>query len=67
VPFVDDGLRDGEAVRSWMTGRFREVLAAQSAPWELLTGDYATRLRAAVGACDDLLARGWSFAPPLSH
>jgi HTH-type transcriptional repressor of NAD biosynthesis genes len=67
VPFVDDGLRDGEAVRSWMTGRFREVLAAQSAPWELLSGDYATRLRAAVGACDDLLARGWSFAPPLSH
>lgn len=67
VPFVDDGLRDGEAIRAWMTGRFRETLAAQQAPWRVLTGSYATRLRAAVAACDGLLAEGWSFAPPLSH
>jgi HTH-type transcriptional repressor of NAD biosynthesis genes len=67
VPFVDDGLRDGEAIRAWMTVRFREVLAAQGAPWQVLTGPYATRLRAAVAACDGLLAAGWSFAPPLSH
>jgi HTH-type transcriptional repressor of NAD biosynthesis genes len=65
VPFVDDGLRDGEAIRAWMTGRFREVLAAQDAPWRVLTGSYPARLRAAVAACDDLLTPGWSFAPPL--
>lgn len=27
VPFVQDGLRDGEHLRPWMTKRFREVLA----------------------------------------
>jgi NadR type nicotinamide-nucleotide adenylyltransferase len=67
VPFVDDGLRDGERVRAWMTGRFERELAAQGVPWRVLTGSCASRLRAAVGACDDLLAAGWSFAPPLSH
>lgn len=67
VPFVDDGLRDGAEIRAWMTGRFRAVLATQTAPWLTLTGGYPERLRAAVAACDDLLARGWSFTPPLSH
>jgi HTH-type transcriptional regulator, transcriptional repressor of NAD biosynthesis genes len=67
VPFVDDGLRDGEDVRAWMTARFERELAARGVPSVVLTGCYAARLRAAVGACDDLLAAGWSFAPPLSH
>jgi NadR type nicotinamide-nucleotide adenylyltransferase len=66
VPFVDDGLRDGERIRSWMTGRFRSELAASGVPHLELTGSYAERLRAAVRACDALLARGWDFAPPLS-
>jgi HTH-type transcriptional regulator, transcriptional repressor of NAD biosynthesis genes len=66
VPFVDDGLRDGEQIRSWMTGRFRAELAASGVPHLVLTGGYAERLRAAVSACDALLARGWDFAPPLS-
>jgi HTH-type transcriptional repressor of NAD biosynthesis genes len=62
VPFVQDGLRDGEAIQGWMTGRFREVLDAQPVPWRVLTGGYADRLRAAVAACDDLLARGWIWS-----
>ena len=66
VPFVDDGLRDGETIRSWMTGRFRTELAARDVPHLVLTGCYADRLRTAVAACDDLLARGWFFAEPLS-
>lgn len=66
VPFVDDGLRDGEAIRSWMTGRFRHELAARGVPHVVLTGRYRARLRAAVAACDALLARGWFFAEPLS-
>jgi HTH-type transcriptional regulator, transcriptional repressor of NAD biosynthesis genes len=64
VPFVDDGLRDGEAIRTWMTGRFRDELAASGVPHLLLTGPYRERLAAAVAACDDLLAKGWDFAPP---
>jgi NadR type nicotinamide-nucleotide adenylyltransferase len=67
VPFVDDGLRDGESIRSWMTGRFRAVVGAAGVRHQELTGSYPQRLRAAVAACDDLLARGWAFAPPLSQ
>jgi nicotinamide riboside kinase len=33
VPFVQDGLRDGEHVRGPMTDWFREALVAQPAPW----------------------------------
>ena len=39
VPFADDGLRDGEHLRPWMTGRFREVLGAGGTPWRELRGD----------------------------
>ena len=66
VPFEDDGLRDGEAIRGWMTARFEAELRAAGVPHVILTGGYAQRLRAAVCATDDLLARGWHFAPPLS-
>jgi HTH-type transcriptional repressor of NAD biosynthesis genes len=66
VPFVDDGLRDGEHIRRWMTGRFRAELAAHGVPHLVLTGGAGERLRAAVAATDALLARGWSFDPPLS-
>ncbi|GIF19766.1 NadR type nicotinamide-nucleotide adenylyltransferase [Actinoplanes tereljensis] len=66
VPFQDDGLRDGEHLRTWMTGRFRAELDSQPVPHLVLTGSYRQRLRAAVAATDDLLARGWIFATPLS-
>ena len=66
VPFVDDGLRDGESIRSWMTGRFRELVTDSRVRNRELTGSYADRLRAAVAACDDLIARGWSFTAPSS-
>ncbi|HEX5201994.1 MAG TPA: adenylyltransferase/cytidyltransferase family protein [Actinoplanes sp.] len=66
VPFEDDGLRDGEHLRRWMTGRFRDELRAHGVRNRELTGTYGRRLRAAVRATDDLLARGWTFAPPLS-
>jgi nicotinamide riboside kinase len=66
VPFVDDGLRDVEHVRRWMTERFRQELVAHGVRHEVLTGSPTERLRAAVAATDALLARGWSFAPPLS-
>ncbi len=65
VPFVDDGLRDGQDIRPWMTRRFAETLAAQGVPHQVLTGTYRARLRAAVTACDSLLAQGWSWTAPI--
>ncbi|MEV1287551.1 AAA family ATPase [Micromonospora sp. NPDC049679] len=65
VPFADDGLRDGEHLRAWMTGRFREVLAASGVPVLELRGGHEERLRRAVAACDDLLAGGWALAEPI--
>ncbi|MEV6277908.1 AAA family ATPase [Nocardia sp. NPDC051832] len=65
VPFEDDGLRDGEHLRPWMTGRFREELARTGKRFRIMRGDRATRLNAAVAAVDELLAEGWQFADPL--
>ncbi|USQ79201.1 AAA family ATPase [Ornithinimicrobium faecis] len=38
VPFVQDGMRDGEHLRGWMSQRFREVLDTQSVPWIEVSG-----------------------------
>ncbi|MFC5905715.1 AAA family ATPase [Streptacidiphilus monticola] len=65
VPFADDGLRDGEQLRPWMTDRFREVLAAGHTPWHELRGSRQERLEAALGLVDRMLARGWELADPL--
>jgi NadR type nicotinamide-nucleotide adenylyltransferase len=65
VPFEDDGLRDGEHLRSWMTGRFRTELLRRELPHVVLTGTHEQRLRTAVAAVESLLARGWQFAAPL--
>ncbi|UAB94728.1 AAA family ATPase [Dactylosporangium vinaceum] len=65
VPFEDDGMRDGEHLRPWMTGRFRAELQARGVPWIELTGPYRERLTRAVHACDELLAAGWNLASPL--
>jgi hypothetical protein len=66
VPFTDDGLRDGEHLRSWMTDRFRLLLSAGGVPFVVACGPHPRRLADAVAACDALLARGWSLAPPLA-
>ncbi|GAA2392763.1 transcriptional regulator NadR [Catellatospora methionotrophica] len=65
VGFDDDGLRDGEHLRGWMTGRFREVLAGSAAPVVELSGSHEVRLKAAVTACEQVLSAGWGLAPPL--
>jgi NadR type nicotinamide-nucleotide adenylyltransferase len=48
IPFVQDGLRDGEHVRHEMHGWFEEALAAQSVPWHVLRGPHEERVREAV-------------------
>jgi HTH-type transcriptional repressor of NAD biosynthesis genes len=65
VPFTDDGLRDGEHLRPWMTDRFRAVLAEGDVPWIEVHGDRSARLTQALGAVDALLAEGWQLAHPL--
>lgn len=66
VPFEQDGWRDGEHRRAWMTGRFQALLAERGVPWLKVTGDREARLRQAVGACDDLLTRHFRFNDPLT-
>ncbi|MGW4032246.1 AAA family ATPase [Streptomyces sp. NPDC004838] len=65
VPFEDDGLRDGEELRPWMTGRFAAELARTGRRTVHLTGSHERRLSTAVAAVDELLGEGWYFAEPL--
>ena len=57
IPFVQDGIRDGEAIREAMHQQFVAELEAQNTPWVLLSGDHQTRLKRAIEAVEALLAR----------
>jgi NadR type nicotinamide-nucleotide adenylyltransferase len=48
IPFVQDGLRDGEHIRSEMHSWFRQALADQPVAWIELRGDPDERLTRAV-------------------
>ena len=48
IPFVQDGLRDGEHIRHEMHRWFERALGAQAVPWELLRGSPQERLREAL-------------------
>ncbi|MFD3487733.1 AAA family ATPase [Streptomyces sp. NPDC058665] len=65
VAFEDDGLRDGEELRPWMTGRFRDELTRTGRTFVALEGSRESRLAEAVAAVDALLGQGWYFAAPL--
>jgi nicotinamide riboside kinase len=65
VPFEDDGLRDGEHLRSWMSQRFREELSEQSTPWIEVHGTPEERCTSALRALETQMGRHWNFAPPL--
>jgi HTH-type transcriptional repressor of NAD biosynthesis genes len=52
VPFEQDGWRDGEHLREWMTGLFEQELAKRGVPWLKVTGN---RLAAAVTAVEHLM------------
>jgi NadR type nicotinamide-nucleotide adenylyltransferase len=65
IPFVADGMRDGEHIRPEMARRFREVLAGQPVPWTELRGDRRHRLAAAVRAVEARLPEAFRFADPL--
>lgn len=56
VPFVQDGVRDGEGIRHWMHARFLELIGAGETPYVLITGAWEDRLPQAIAAIDALLA-----------
>ncbi|MGA5494866.1 AAA family ATPase [Streptomyces cinereoruber] len=65
VDFEDDGLRDGEHLRPWMTARFLTQLAHSGRRTVVLTGPHEERLATAVAAVDALLAEGPRLTDPL--
>ena len=48
IPFVQDGIRDGEHVRAQMHQHFIEELRAQNVPWITVASDPETRLKRAI-------------------
>ncbi|HET9058473.1 MAG TPA: AAA family ATPase [Acidimicrobiales bacterium] len=64
IPFVQDGLRDGEHLRGWMTERFREVLAGTRVPWIEVRGDRHERVEQAVRAIEERLGESWLCRRP---
>lgn len=54
IPFVQDGLRDGEHIRQGMHRWFENALAAQSVPWKILRGSHEERLHEAIRATSAL-------------
>ncbi|HST83327.1 MAG TPA: AAA family ATPase [Kineosporiaceae bacterium] len=64
VPFVQDGIRDGEHLRSWMTRTFVQELNASGRRWVHLRGSLDERVAEAVRQVDVLLAEGWPLADP---
>lgn len=67
VPFLQDGIRDGEHVREWMTQRFIDRLQETGRNWVLLQGSIEQRTEAALKAIDDLCAKYWQFGKPLTE
>ncbi|WP_027588223.1 AAA family ATPase [Acidipropionibacterium thoenii] len=65
IPFVQDGLRDGERLRHGMQQRFRDVLADQQVAWAEVAGGLEERVRISVDLIDAVMAGGWQPADPL--
>lgn len=67
IPFVQDGLRDGENLRHRMHDRFRRTLAEQPVPWLEVRGPVAERVAQAKPVIASALAAHLAFAPPLEQ
>ena len=55
IIFVQDGLRDGENIRKWMTQRFEEELSQQNVPWTKVSGNRVLRLNSAIQEIEPLV------------
>ncbi|PRY40817.1 AAA family ATPase [Umezawaea tangerina] len=65
VPFEQDGWRDGEELRGWMTELFTAGLAARGVPWRLVTGTPGERLAQALAVTTEVLAGHFRYSKPL--
>ena len=69
VTFEQDGIRDGEHLREWMTGEFRRRLKLRAeqtgASVVEVSGSRRVRLVAALAAVDAVVSAGWQLADPL--
>lgn len=65
VPFVQDGIRDGEHLRASMTDQFIDLLTELNQPWVLLSGTLDQRLDLARTVIDRLLVQQENFTQPL--
>ena len=59
VPFHQDGTRDGEHIRGWMTDRFEQELIRRNLPFIKLTGSYESRLQQAIQEIEQRLTWKW--------
>lgn len=64
VAFEQDGTRDGEHIRTEMTGWFVAALEASGRPYVWMRGERAARTAAAAAAVDTLIRSAWSFTTP---
>lgn len=64
VPFVQDGVRDGEKIRGWMHDRFVELIGKSGVPYQLITGPWEGRAEQAIASIEAFLARCESEAQP---
>jgi NadR type nicotinamide-nucleotide adenylyltransferase len=55
IPFVQDGLRDGEHIRKDMHRRFVDELEKNNKPYTILSGSIEDRMKKAYQVCDALL------------
>ena len=55
IPFVQDGLRDGEHIRHWMHERFIEELQKQNKNFIIVSGTHENRMGIATRKIDELL------------
>ncbi|MEV4312175.1 AAA family ATPase [Actinocrispum sp. NPDC049592] len=65
VPFEQDGWRDGEHLRAWMTGLFEQRLTERAVPYHLLTGPHHTRLTQAIAHTNQALTPHFTYTDPL--
>lgn len=66
VPFAQDGVRDGEHLRTWMHDRLVERLMETRREWLLVSGPPDERVEQALAAVDDACRRAWTYSAPLA-
>jgi NadR type nicotinamide-nucleotide adenylyltransferase len=60
IPWVDDGTRDGEHIRSDFHRQVRAAVAARTDPWIEVHGSIEERVAAAAAAIESILAAPWT-------